>query len=643
MLNKIKLFFSNKTKVLILSTIISICLSISLYLYLISPPNNLEVIPKETQAILVIDPVSIFQKGRFQETLNIKGIKNIKDKSEENKLIKKIQKDLNYTGINITSDIFGYLLIDNDNEAYTCLALSIKCAKNFENSFTDILSEIPDLFNVKSNDLIFKIKKEKNFKYAISRNNRIAVAWDSKKAVIIRPIFEQKFLEKKVKKLMTLKEKDQITHSKEFNDFYSKKGEISFWMSTEHVHKDIISKDGQIQKIISDYNEIKDEVLDPEILTLLKSYEDKFISILKNSFKNNYISMFLSFEENYISFRMSSKLNSSMQKLVSNYNILNNQFNGELLDYFPNQNWFLSTTSLNQKKYLPIINNFFNFLEKVLGPDYKTLLPFSTNPELLKAFNESIIFTFHGFDNIRIRKKDYKIIDNGFDFDIQEFYKFENMKSPLFSSALDINNKNEIINYLDTSKKTLEYNNGYYTKYLLNKIPVYFNINNNNILFLTNDTSKILQFISGEEINLNASIDNSKITNKIKKNLVYGKLDIPESFNIIGKYLQLTINENIKKTEDILNDLTYNSNNKRETKKSLKKLENIKNAFSVLEEELNKFALKTGESIEYEFIDVNTFEIRINTPENGKNSLNNLSLALVEAFIYFETFKSIVN
>ncbi len=646
-LNKIKTFFSNKKKVLILSLSTTICLSVYLYFYLIASPHNLKVIPKEARAIVVIDPISIFKKGNFYEILEIKGIKNIKDKSEENEIAKKLQKDLNYTGIDITSDIFGYLLIDNDQELYSCLSISIKCADNFENSFNYLLNEMPDIFNIKSDGALkFKIKKEKKFKYAISNNDKIAVAWDNKKAIIICPLFENKFLKKKVIELMQLKEDDQITNSKEFNSFYANKKEISLWLSTEHIKKNIISKDGPIQKLISDYNEIKYEEFDNKTLESLKLYEDKLTTLIKNSVQNNYISVFLSFEDSYFSLKASSKLNSNMQDLISNLNILHKRFNGKLLDYFPEKNIFLTTTSLDQKKYLTFINNFFNFLEE-LEPDIKTLLPFSPNPEILKAFNESIIFTFNGFDNIKIRKRDYKndsyyFTENGFEY--YEAYKFENMQSILFSSALDINDKDQILNYLDTSSKNLEYKNSYYTRYILNEIPIYFNINENNILFITNDTSKILQFISGKEISFNQSLSNSKITKSIKNNFIYGRLDISKSCEIVNKYLSLSINERITQIEQEL--FSYSSNDLNEIQNleyQLKQLKKIKESLDILETEINNFAKKIGSSIEYEFNNLNTFEIKFHTPKNGKNSLNNISLAIVEALIYFQTLKSIMN
>jgi hypothetical protein len=629
-LNKIKIFFSNKKKVLILSLSTTVCLSVYLYFYLIASPHNLKVIPKEAKAIVVIDPISIFKKGNFYEILEIKGIKNIKDKSEENEIAKKLQKDINYTGIDITSDIFGFLLVDNDQEAYTCLAISIKCEDNFEKSFDYILNEMPDLFHIKSDEnLKFKIKKEKKFKYAISNNNNIAVAWDNKKAVIIRPLFENKFLKKKVIKLMQLKEDDQITNSKEFNSFYSNKKEISLWLSTEHLKKNIISKDGPIQKLISDYNEIKYEEFDNKTLESLKIYEDKFTSLIKNSLPNNYISVFLSFEENYFSLKVSSKLNSNMQDLISDLNILHKKFNVKLLDYFPEKNIF------------------FKFLEE-LEPDIKTLLPFSPNTEILEAFNESIVFTLHGFDNIKIRKRDYKndkyyFTEDGFDY--YEAYKFENIKSILFSSALDINDKDKILNYLDTSSTNLEYKNSYYTQYILNEIPIYFNINENNILYITNDTSKILQFVSGKEMNYNESLSNSKTTKNIKNNFIYGKLDISISFDIIKKYLSLSINEQITQIEqDFYSFNSYEDlNEKQNLETKLKQLKKIKQSLDVLDTEINNFAKKIGSSIEYEYSDINTFEIKFHTPNNGKNSLNNLSLAIVEAFIYSHTFKSIMN
>lgn len=234
MFNKIKLFFSNKKKVLILSSFITICLCVTLYFYLISSPKNLKVIPKEAQAVIVIDPVSILQKGNFHQILEINGIKNIKEKSEDNEIAKKLKQDLNYTGINITSDIFGYLIIDNNAEAYRCLSLSVKCGDKFEESFSFLISQLQVVFQLGNDQLKFKIQTKKDFKYAVSDNNKIALAWDNEKAVIIQPILENNFLKNKAIELMELKQEDQITNSQEFNNFYDNKKELSIWLSTEN-------------------------------------------------------------------------------------------------------------------------------------------------------------------------------------------------------------------------------------------------------------------------------------------------------------------------------------------------------------------------------------------------------------------------
>ena len=106
--------------------------------------------------------------------------------------------------------------------------------------------------------------------------------------------------------------------------------------------------------------------------------------------------------------------------------------------------------------------------------------------------------------------------------------------------------------------------------------------------------------------------------------------------------MQFSIDENIKKIESELNTSSKLSDSKK-LKKNLNRLKKAKNNFVYIDEEINKFANKIGENIEYEFSDINTFEIKLNTPVNGKNSLNNLSLALAETLIYLDTFKTIKN
>ena len=106
----------------------------------------------------------------------------------------------------------------------------------------------------------------------------------------------------------------------------------------------------------------------------------------------------------------------------------------------------------------------------------------------------------------------------------------------------------------------------------------------------------------------------------------------------------MSINERITQIEQEL--FSYSSNDLNEIQNleyQLKQLKKIKESLDILETEINNFAKKIGSSIEYEFNNLNTFEIKFHTPKNGKNSLNNISLAIVEALIYFQTLKSIMN
>lgn len=594
-----------------------------------SSPENLKVIPEETNIVSVIDVYSIIKKGKLTEISDLKFFKTFKkeirsENKKVSKIIDNIIEDPTLSGIDFQTDVFVYYINEAQDEKFVCLSAEIKS----EEKFAEFIENVLDKSKVK-----FDIEKEKNYSYTIV-GNEIAIGWDSDKVILLTAenYKSRENLDLEIETLFELKEKDQITAKEEFNKFYSNKKDISVWLSTNLFEENY------------DFKKIEKEI-DFDIT-------------------DNYISAYLNFDDDNISLKTQFSPNSEIQKLMDENNIWDNKFNSKLLSFFPKQNYATASISVNPISYYNILEQEDNFekiqseFEKETEIDLKDLFEEIKGNAIYSLFGfENVEFTYmaygYGFneneaelldERYEISKAGYlstedkellnqgktiqsesysrkycinikNILDDGGTIETAiendnkinwyeggwDYGKYIETKNeeylPLMGLAIDINDTKTIKKLIDKIPEgEINKRSNYYEFTVDNRYPAYFTFNEN-VCFITNDKKSIKSFKDGGYSTDN--LGNSNISSDISNSNFYTFLN-----------------------------LNYNDYPK-DIKKEIKSKQNDK------EEKMLKIWNEFAKSVEFKLIDNNTIEIIFNTKDNENNSLNTIITTLDDNYKSF--------
>ena len=540
-----------------------------------SSPENLKVIPEETNVVSVIDIYSIIKKGKLYEIGELKFFKTFKKEiRNENKKISKIIdnviEDPTISGINFKTDIFAYYVNEANDEQFISFSAEIKNKERFAEFIEDVLDKL---------DIEFDIEKEKNYSYTLIGNEAV-IGWDKNKAILLiaENYSSRKNLDLEITTLIELKEKNQITANDEFNRFYKNKKDISVWISTNLFEDNYVFK--EIEK------EIDFDITD------------------------NYISSYLNFEDDNISLLTQFTPNSEIQKIMEGNDVWDNSFNNQLLKFFPKKSYATASISLNPMSYYNIIEQKDGF-EKIQS-EFEKEMEFNLK-DLFKSVKGNTVFSLFGFDDIEYTYMGYERIYNekkyrrynswtgeyyyegGYEY--QDIEKTENELLPIMGLAIDING-NKIIKELIEKIPEDEINkrSNYYEFKFGNRYPAYFAFNDK-VFIITNDKKSIKAFKDGGYSSDNLS--NSNISSDISNSNFY-------------TFLNLNYDEYPK---DIKKEIKNNQNDKEE------KMFKIWNSFA--------------KSIELKQVDKNSVEIIFNIKDNESNSLNTIITTIDDNYKYF--------
>mgnify|MGYP001604901222 CR=1 FL=1 len=592
-------------------------------------PENLKVIPEETNAVSVIDIYSIIKKGKLNEISDLKFFRTFKkeirnENKKVSKIIDNVIEDPTISGMNFKADVFAYYVNQATDEKFISFSVEIENEEKFAEFIEDILDKL---------EIEFDIEKDKNYSYTLIENEAV-IGWDENKAVLLiaENYKSRENLDFEIETLFELKEEDQITAKEEFNKFYSYKKDISVWLSTNLFEENY------------DFKKIEKEI-DFDIT-------------------DNYISAYLNFGDDNISLKTQFTPNSEIQKLMKENDVWNNSMNNQLLNYFPKKHYAIASVSLNPMSYYNIIEQEDDF-EKIQSEfERETELDLK---DLVKSFKGNAVYSLFGFDEI-----EYTYMGYGYGFNENEaellVERYEISKAGYLSSE-----DKELLN----QGKTIQAES-YSRRYCIN----IKNIINNGMTVETaieNDskinwyeggwdygkyietTNEDLLPLMGLAIDINGNEMIKNLIEKIPEDEISKRSDYYE-FTIDNRYpAYFTFNENVcfitndKKsikafkdggyssdnlgTSNISSDVT-NSNlfsslnlNYDEYPKEIKKI--IKNSQNEEEEKLFEIWNNFAKRVEFKQVDKNSVEIIFNTKGNENNSLNTIITTIDDNYKYF--------
>jgi len=598
------------------------------YSFWSSSPENLKVIPKETNAVTVIDLYSMIKKGKLNEISDLNIFKTFKreirnENKKVSKIIDNIIEDPTISGVNFTTDVFAYYVNQSNDEKFICFSAEIENEEKFAEFIEDILDDI---------DIEFDIEKEEDYSYTLMENDA-AIGWDEDKAVLLiaEDYNSRENLEDGIETLFGLKEKDQITANEEFNKFYSNKKDISVWFSSN-----LFEDSGGLEKLES---EIKVDMTD------------------------NYISAYLNFGDDHISLKTEFTPNSDIQEMMKDNDVWDNSMNNELLNYFPKEQYATVSMSLNPMTFYNIFEESDGFEE--IQYEFEREAQFDLQ-DLVESFKGNAVYSLFGFDEI-----EYTYMDWGYGFNEDEaklleeryiiseagYLSYEdkallnqgetiqtesyegryciNIKNileyggtvesalyndskinwyeggweygryietsneellPLMGLAIDINGDEVVKDIIDQIPEgEINERSNYYELMIDNRYPAYFTFNES-VFFITNDKKSIKAFKNGgySSDNLGSSGISSEITN-----------------SNFYSFLNLNYDEYPKRIKNEIKDLQ----NEEE-----KKLFGIWNNFA--------------KGVEVKLVDQSSIEIIFNTQDSDNNSLNTIITTIDDNYKY---------
>lgn len=593
-----------------------------------SSPENLKVIPEETNAVSVIDIYSIIKKGKLNEISELKFFKTLKKEiRNESKNVSKIIDDLiedpTISGINFKTDVFAYYVDNAEDEKFISFSAEIKNQEKFAEFIEDILDEL---------EIEFDIEKEKNYSYTLIENEAV-IGWDENKAVLLiaQNYSSKEHLDLEVETLMELTEKDQITANENFNNFYKNKKDISVWFSSNLFEDNY------------DFKKIEKEI-DFDI-------------------NDNYISSFLNFEDNNISLLTEFTPNSDIQKMMQENEVWNNSFNKNLLNYFPKKSFATASFSINPMAFYNILEQEDDF--ENIQEEFESETGFDLK-DLFEAFKGNVVYSLFGFENV-----EYSYLDWGYGFNEDEAKLLDKRYEISEAGYLSSKDK-ELLNQGKTIQAST-YNRRYcinIKNILDNGGTVQTAIENDSKInwyeggwdygkYIETTKEEFLPFMS-MSFDIKGDKIIKKLVEKIPEDGIYKRSNYYE-FKFDNRYpTYLAFNENIvlitndKKSIEAFKDGGYSSDNLGssnissdmnssnfysfinlnydEYPKEIKK--EIKNNLNEEEEKLFKIWNDFAKSVELKQVNDNSVEIIFNTKNNESNSLHTIITTIDDNYEY---------
>ena len=325
-------------------------------------PKNLEVISKDVNIVGVIDIYAIAKKGQLDKLadnkLYRKTKKEVRGKNKKmSKLMDQFIDNPLLTGVNFTSDIYTFYIDNSKDERFAVISAELSDSKKFAEFTRDL---------IRKSGLDFHEEKETGYSYSLFGREAL-IGWDNDKAVVViaTNYRSRKNLDIGLDDLMRVREEDQISKTEYFKDFISRKKDVSVYVSSN-------------------------------IIEGLRGFEE-FENTVDYNINDNGVAAFLSFDDDKISLNTKLYANEDVQKLQNENSTLDHSFEKDLLNYFPKENYFFSSASINLKEAYKLMEDNDIVIKQIERIERKEDLDFE---ELINSFGGSFVFSIIGFEEM---------------------------------------------------------------------------------------------------------------------------------------------------------------------------------------------------------------------------------------------------
>ena len=308
-------------------------------------------IPKDAAFVMVVDGKSLSEKSGIEDITKTNAYKKLmeqmsSDELEHLKRFDYILKDVNESGVGINDTYFVFMKMDM-GEPIVGINLPLIDRTKLDN-----------LMNKTVDDSQKELVIEKNADISVlnTPNENIIICWNDNQLLMITG--DSKTSDDLSRMGIELLQQDKsksIYSNSHFNDFYSERKDLSFWMNYE------------------------------QIMDNMAPAQQMMASQIPFDFKGMYINGFVSFEKGKVNIKYHTEMSEKMKEYLEEYPVINPDFDLAALEAIPQKSFLNLEVSLNFFEYYRLllsmykekqidVNTYSKQIEKELGVSLEELM-----------------------------------------------------------------------------------------------------------------------------------------------------------------------------------------------------------------------------------------------------------------------------
>ena len=455
-----------------------------------TPKSELTATPSDAGFVMVVDGKALSQKSgidNISETELYKKMLNSipADEKSDFDQFEYIFKDSKESGIGVNEEFTLFVRMENGNPV---VGMNFKVLDK---------AKVDALFQKVSNNKEANIKLSQEGDLSIlqgdGKEEEAVIIWNDKQLLVYaKPESEATGTLAAAKKLINQKASESILSNETYVTFYEKKKDISFWLN-----------------------------YDLFLNNLAPAQQMMIASQLPFSMKGTYFYGFVDFQKGQVVANYESVLNDDMQKWMEKYQIINDDFDTDVLKMLP------KTSFANMEFSISLLNYYHLFVdmykEKQMDTEMYTAQVEKelgmTIDELLESFSGEMAFTLHAIDMKEKTSMAYSIDEKTGEFKMQEK---TSMQPDLKYSAVIKFNNDKVWSLIDSraSELGLTKTNGYYS---IPQAGVSFAYVNKTIL-ITNDSILLNDVVTNGSVDPN--LKSTDVATYLDKFPTYVEIDM---------------------------------------------------------------------------------------------------------------------
>ncbi len=454
-----------------------------------TPKSELTATPSDAGFVMVVDGKALSQKSgvdNISETELYKKMLNSipADEKSDFDQFEYIFKDSKESGIGINDEFTLFVTMENGNPV---IGMNFKVLDK---------AKVDALFQkVSDKEADIKLSQEGDLSIlqGDGKEEEAVIIWNDKQLLVYaKPESEATGTLAAAKKLINQEASESILSNETYIAFYEKKKDVSFWLN-----------------------------YDLFLNNLAPAQQMMIASQLPFSMKGTYFYGFVDFQKGQVVTNYESVLNDDMQKWMEKYQIINDDFDTDVLKMLPKTSFANMEFSINLLNYYHLFIDMYK--EKQMNTEMYTAQVEKelgmTIDELLESFSGEMAVTLHAIDMKEKTSMAYSIDEKTGEFKMQE--KTSMQPDIKYSAVIKFNN-DKVWSLIDSraSELGLTKTNGYYS---IPQAGVSFAYVNQTIL-ITNDSILLNDVVTNGSVNPN--LKSTDVATYLDKFPTYVEIDM---------------------------------------------------------------------------------------------------------------------